>query len=240
MSRKAEGGMLTINAPPLDTESYKQLKQEGLDCFLLWAETFNPVQYAKLHSGKTPKTEQIYRLQSYERAAEAGIEFLAGAFLKGLYNWRLEEIMLCSMDRHLKAELKHGFSIIGTPRYKGVCKKRACKGKCLSLIEPYQMQDDEYILNIALDMLIYSGAIWLQTREPWELNEKIIDLFGGGFIFTMDCSTAPGGYAAKPKGKEQFPVHFYSPELITPKLEEKGIEVKYSWSKEDLKKLQRE
>ncbi|MCX6707008.1 MAG: hypothetical protein NT001_02600, partial [Candidatus Woesearchaeota archaeon] len=60
----AGGGMLTLNAPPLDKDSYKQLKKNGLDCFLLWAETFNPMQYARLHPGHTPKTEQRYRLES--------------------------------------------------------------------------------------------------------------------------------------------------------------------------------
>ncbi|MCX6707009.1 MAG: hypothetical protein NT001_02605, partial [Candidatus Woesearchaeota archaeon] len=153
-----------------------------------------------------------------------------GTFLKGLYDWRTEETMLCSLDRNLKDEFGKGFSIIGTPRY---------KGKTFRAIASYTQSDHEYMLNVALNLLIYNGVIWLQTREPWELNKNMIDTFGGGFIFTLDCSTAPGGYAEKPKGHQQFPVHLYRPGMITSKLNEKGIELVYGWGKKELEEMQK-
>jgi 2-iminoacetate synthase len=219
------GGMLTINAPAVDELSYHKLKNAGLDVMLLWQETFNPMRYQKLHPGNTPKSFQDYRLNVYDRARNAGMEHIAGTFLKGLYDWRVEEQMLCHLDRDLYERQGRGFSMIGTPRIKN--------------FEKYHVSDEDYILNIALDLLIYSGPLWLQTRESWELNSKIYDQFGGGFIQTIDTSTAPGGYAKLGKGKAQFPVHPYQRNVIEKSLMQKGINTVYSWNVQDLSSIQR-
>ncbi len=113
------GGMITSNIPPVDTDSFRRLRQAGLDCFLVWLETFDATQYGRLHARRGPKGNQGYRLDSFDRAREAGVRHVAGAFLKGLFDWRKEEVVLYLLDRHLKTTWGHGFSIIGTPRVKG-------------------------------------------------------------------------------------------------------------------------
>ena len=112
--------MLTTNIPPLDVESLRRLRENGLDCFLVWQETFNPGQYAQASLPREGrKASQGFRLDSMENAIAAGIKHLAGAFLKGLYDWRKEEVLLYLFDRYLKTKNGRGFSIIGTPRVKG-------------------------------------------------------------------------------------------------------------------------
>ena len=160
------GGMLTSNIPPLDVGSFRRLKSAGLDCYLVWLETFNPRQYEQLHYARGPKINQAFRLDSFERAIDAGITHQAGAFLKGLYDWRQEEAVLYLLDRHLKKRNGLGFSIIGTPRLKGEFLRSP-------LVKPYQVSDDEYELNIALDRILFDGILWFQTREPFSLNSRL-------------------------------------------------------------------
>lgn len=146
------GGMLTSNIPPVDVKSFRKLKSVGLDCYLIWLETFNPIQYSKLHHKKGPKANQAFRLDSFEKAIEAGIEHLAGAFLKGLYDWRKEEAFLYLFDKYLKTKNGKGFSIIGTPRLKGDFTKS-------KLVKPYLVSDQDYELNIALDRILFDGVL---------------------------------------------------------------------------------
>ncbi|MDW7760455.1 MAG: radical SAM protein [Acidobacteriota bacterium] len=220
--RERGGGMLTCNIPPVDVACLAQLKTVGLDCFLLWLETFNPDQYAKLHDPRGPKAVQAYRLDSFDSAREAGIEHLAGAFLKGLYDWRKEEVLLYWLDDYLKKKHSRGFSIIGTPRIKGRFQES-------ELIRSYKVSDEDYILNIALDRILFDGINWLQTRESFDFNRRLLNLFGGGVILTLTCSTAPGGYRRRPRSLAQFPV--YNQELAdtVKRLENDGFAVHFDW-----------
>ena len=221
------GGMLTSNIPPVDLNSLKSLKAAGLDCFLLWVETFHPAQYRKLHSNQGPKFNQWFRIRSYEAALAAGIGHVAGAFLKGLYDWRKEEFLLYELDRHLRTRTGKGFSIIGTPRLKGPYLKTR-------LVAPYRVADADYELNIALDRILFDGLIWLQTRETPALNRRLIDRYGAGVVLTLDCSTAPGGYSQPSQRRAQFPVFRQNLNAAVADLENQGYSVIFNWSAETL------
>jgi 2-iminoacetate synthase len=226
------GGMLTTNIPPLDVESLRSLREAGLDCFLVWQETFNPGQYERLHEGQGPKYNQAFRLDAMENAIAAGIPHLAGAFLKGLYDWRREEVLMYLFDRHLKALNGRGFSIIGSPRLKG-----PFAGSPAAL--PFRVTDREYEMNIALDRILFDGILWLQTREPFAFNHNLIRRFGGGVILTLACSTAPGGYAEPASAPAQFPVFNEKLQASVALLEADGFSVRYSWDGQVLSAFQR-
>jgi 2-iminoacetate synthase len=226
------GGMLTTNIPPLDVESLKVLHENGLDCFLVWQETFNPGQYRRLHASEGPKTSQSFRLDSMENSIAAGIKHLAGAFLKGLYDWRKEEVLMYLFDRYLKTKNGRGFSIIGSPRVKGGFAKSP-------LISSYGVTNREYEVNIALDRVIFDGILWLQTREPFDFNRGLISRFGGGVILTLVSSTAPGGYAAPAGAESQFPVFKQDMLNSVALLEADGFDVRYAWDEADISAFQR-
>lgn len=226
------GGMLTTNIPPLDVESLRVLRENGLDCFLVWQEAFHPGQYRKLHARKGPKSRQRFRLDSMENAIAAGIKHLAGAFLKGLSDWRKEEAILYLFDRYLKSKNDRGFSIIGSPRVKGDFAESP-------LIRPYRVSDREYEVNVALDRILFDGILWLQTRESFDFNRGLIRRFGGGVILTLVSSTAPGGYA-KPAGADpQFPVFKQDMLESVKRLEEDGLSVRFAWDEAVLSAFQR-
>jgi len=226
------GGMITSNIPPVDTASFGLLREAGLDCFLVWLETFDSFQYGRLHTSRGPKGNQAYRLDSFDRAREAGVRHIAGAFLKGLFDWRKEEIVLYLLDRHLKTTWGHGFSIIGTPRVKG-------RFLGSSAIHDSRMTDEEYELNIALDRILFDGVLWLQTRESFATNRKLIGRYGGGVILTLTSSTAPGGYAEPATATAQFPVYKQDLDNAVAALTEDGLSVRFGWTPRDLEACQR-
>jgi 2-iminoacetate synthase len=226
------GGMLTTNIPPLDVKSLNLLRENGLDCFLVWQETFHSGQYQKLHARVGPKSKQSFRLDSMENAIAAGIKHLAGAFLKGLYDWRKEEVLLYLFDRYLKTKNGRGFSIIGSPRIKG-------EFAASPLIAPYHVTDREYEVNIALDRILFDGILWLQTRESFEFNRNLLRRFGGGVILTLVSSTAPGGYAQPAGADPQFPVFKQDRLDSVAQLEADGLAVRYAWDEAVLSAFQR-
>ncbi len=226
------GGMITSNIPPVCIEGFGKSKASGLDCFLTWLETFDPGQYSRLHPHNDPKGNQGFRLDAFDRAIEAGVEHMAGAFLKGLFDWRKEEAVLYLLDRYLKARWGHGFSIIGSPRIKG----RFLGSRP---IREYAVSDEEYELNIALDRVLFDGILWLQTREHLDLNRRLINSYGGGVIMTLTCSTAPGGYSKPSEGRAQFPVFLQSLDEAVRKVEDDGFKVRFAWGSGELAGLQR-
>jgi 2-iminoacetate synthase len=227
MLAEAGGGMLTTNIPPLDVESMRRLREQGLDCFLVWQETFNPEQYKRLHIAHGPKGNHAFRIDSMENAIAAGIPHLAGAFLKGLYDWRKEEVVLYLFDRHLKQQRGRGLSIIGTPRVKGPFANAA-------VIRQYAVSDREYELNIALDRVLFDGILWLQTRESFETNLELMKRFGAGVILTILSSTAPGGYAAPAQARPQFPVFKQELDASVAALERAGLTARLAWDAQTL------
>ncbi len=226
------GGMITSNIPPVCTGGFRALRRAGLGCFLVWLETFHPDQYGRLHTERGPKGHQAYRLDSFERAREAGVEHVAGAFLKGLYDWRWEEAMLYQLDRHLHERHGRGFSIIGSPRVKGTF-------TASSLITPHHVSDDDYEINIALDRVLFDGILWLQTRESFDFNRQLIRDLGGGVILTLTSCTAPGGYSKPAVAEAQFPVFKQNLEHAVAALEADGLSVRYGWTASDLGSFQR-
>ena len=229
---EAGGGMLTSNIPPLDAKSLARLGKGGLDCYLSWLETLDTRQYVALHKGKTPKANQAFRLNTFENALGAGIEHVAGAFLKGLHDWRKEEVLLYLFDAYLKDKFGRGFSIIGTPRLKGLFTESP-------LVKAYQVPDEDYELNIALDRVLFDGILWLQTRESPQMNRRLIGHFGAGVILTLDSSTAPGGYSGPPKSAAQFPVFHQKIFEAVSEFEERGFKVVFGWDSQTLASFQR-
>lgn len=225
-------GMITSNIPPVCTKGFTELKSAGLDCFLIWLETFDPDQYARLHVGPGPKAHQAFRLDAFDRAFAAGIEHVAGGFLKGLHDWRKEEAVLYLLDRYLQDRWGRGFSIIGTPRVKG-------RFLGSMMIADTVVDDNAYELNIALDRLLFDGILWLQTRESFELNRRLINAFGGGVILTLTCCTAPGGYSRPAEAPVQFPSFSENHRQTVAQLEQDGLTVRYAWNAHDLARCRR-
>ncbi len=72
---------IQIEIYSLSLEDYRLLVEAGVDGMTMFQETYNPEVYARFHPSG-PKKDYANRVDSYERAAQAGLTFV------GLGDWR--------------------------------------------------------------------------------------------------------------------------------------------------------
>lgn len=217
----AGGGMVGINAESLDESEYRLLHGAGLDFCVLWQETYDRDRYRDLHPGRTKKARFEYRLDSYERMLAGGIRRIGMGVLSGLADWRRDWAMLFAHERHLKKEYGRGADILGLPRLK------PAPGAPL-YHTPFIPSEQEFLALTALHNLLFPDTLpFVSTREPWDMCLK--QAAGGGCLFTLNCSTTPGGYSLPREGC-QFPVNSYDAPEFAPKLREAGFKPEFAWT----------
>lgn len=194
---KAGGGEVGLNFESAGKEDFKLFKEAGLDFATLWQETYHPETYKKMHP-KSRKADMGHRLDVFDRAIQSGVKRVGIAFLGRLYDWRYEVLALFAHGRYLEETYKISPFIIGTPRWV------FAEGNAIE-DEPYEYTDQAWLLAAAIYKLAFPKSLpWFSTRANFELNKKAAK--GGGALFTLDCSTAVGGYTVK-KEFPQFPVY---------------------------------
>jgi 2-iminoacetate synthase len=224
------GGLVALNAEPLETGDYRRLRGAGVDFSLVWMETYDRERYATLHPGVTPKTWFEYRLDCYERMIDGGIERVGMGVLSGLSDWRRDWAMLIHHQAYLRSVYGFGASVLGIPRLK------PARGADLQTT-PFVPSDREFQLAVAIQELFAPEVLpFVSTREEWDLCVAIAS--GGGCLFTFDCSTIPGGYALGRSG-DQFPTASFEPRHFSQLLGEQGLDVSFQWSFEEAAALTR-
>ncbi len=219
------GGLVGISAESLEESEYRRLVNAGLCWSVLWQETYDRDRYAELHPGKTKKSNFEYRLNAYERMLAAGVEHVGIGVLTGLSEWKRDWAMLMVHEQYLQDRCGRGATILGTPRLKlapGALMKEA----------PYTMSRQELLATLALHNLFApTTAPFVSTREDWELCVAMAR--GGGCLFTLNCSTTPGGYSLPHCGC-QFTTQSYDAPIYANKLTSEGLEPVFRWNARDL------
>jgi len=193
---KVGGGEVGLNFESALKEDYKKFIKAGLYFMVLWQETYHPETYKKLHLSNTKKADMDYRLDSFDRAIQSGLKKVSLAFLGGLYDWKFEVLALFSHGKYLEETYGVSPFIIGTPRWKYAKGCVIKKGSDFS--------DENWLLASAIYKLAFPKSLpWFSTREKFELSKEAAK---GGAVFTLDCSTAVGGYTLR-KDSPQFPVY---------------------------------
>lgn len=192
------GGEVGLNFESAKEEVYKLYVESGLHFMVLWQETYHPETYKNLHPANTQKANMDYRLDAFDRAIQAGLKRVSIAFLGRLYDWKYEVLSLCAHGKYLEEQYGVSPFVIGTPRW------RYAEG-CVIKNDLCDYSDEAWLLAAAIYKLVFPNSLpWFSTREKFELSEKAIG--GGGALFTLDCSTAVGGYTIE-KDFPQFPVY---------------------------------
>jgi len=195
---KVGGGEIGFNFESTLKENYKKFVKTGLHFMVLWQETYHPETYKKLHPVNTQKANMNYRLDAFDRAIQGGLKRVSITFLGRLYDWKFEVLALFTHGRYLEKTYGIPPFIIGTPRW------RYAEG-CVIKKDPYEYPDDAWLLAAAIYKLAFPKSLpWFSTRERFKLSKEAAK--GGGALFTLDCSTAVGGYTLK-KDFPQFPVY---------------------------------
>jgi 2-iminoacetate synthase len=219
------GGLVGLSAESLEESDYRRLVDAGLCWSVLWQETYDKARYGELHPGRTKKTNFEYRLETYERMLAAGIEHVGVGVLSGLADWRRDWAMLMLHEEYLKQHYGAGATILGTPRL------NPAPGAVLQ-DSPYALTRQEFLATVALHNLFSpTTAPFVSTRENWDVCVELAR--GGGCLFTLNCSTAPGGYSLQ-RGGCQFTSGSYDAPIYSSKLKSEGLEPVFNWKAEDL------
>ena len=107
---------VNINAPPLDLDGYRKIKQAGIGTYQIFQETYHHETYARMHPAGTRKGNYVYRLDGLSRAMEAGCDDIGIGALFGLYDWRFELLGLVSHALYLQERYGVGPHTISFPR----------------------------------------------------------------------------------------------------------------------------
>jgi 2-iminoacetate synthase len=219
------GGLVAISAEALEEDEYRRLVSAGLSISVLWQETYDRSRYATLHPGRTKKANFVYRMDAYERMLLAGVPHVGIGVLSGLADWRQDWAMLMLHEEYLQRQYGRGATILGTPRL-----KRA-PGALLQE-SPFTPTRQEFLVTVALNNIFSpTTAAFVSTREGWDVCVELAR--GGGCLFTLNCSTTPGGYSLQHSGC-QFTSHSYDAPVYSAKLREGGLEPIFLWNNQDL------
>jgi 2-iminoacetate synthase len=214
------GGLVGISAESFEEKDYRRMVDAGLCWSVLWQETYDKSRYALMHPGKTKKADFEYRLNTYEHMLAAGIEHVGIGVLSGLSDWKRDWAMLMLHEEYLQQHDRRGATILGLPRLK------AAQGAAFQ-DSPFIPGRGEFLAAVALHNLFSPAtAAFVSTREDWDVCLELAQ--GGGCLFTLNCSTTPGGYSLH-QGGCQFAANSYDAPIYAAKLKAQGLYPLFNW-----------
>ena len=220
------GGQVGLSAEAIEESEYRSLVNAGLNWSVLWQETYDKDRYTILHPGKTRKADFDFRVNACERMLAAGVKHVGIGILSGLSDWRRDWAMLMRHEEYLT-------QTIGDVRILGIPRLKLAPGAPLREA-PFLPSRSEFLAMVALHNLFSPAtAPFVSTREDWDLCVELAR--GGGCLFTLNCSTTPGGYSLHHEGC-QFTSHSYDAPTYATKLRGEGLEPVFNWKGQDLLK----
>lgn len=209
-----------LSSEPSTVAEYRRLRDAGLTFSVVWMETYDPQRYRELHPGRQTKTDFFWRLESYERMIEAGLEGIGYGVLSGLSDWRRDWSMLAAHQRWLRRRYGRGPNILGIPRLRPAPGAPYDPGGFLP-------SDGIFRSLVAWHNGLFPEVMpFVSTREPFETCLQLAA--GGGCLFTLNCSTVPGGYTLDRRGA-QFRTGDYDALRFTPRLRAAGLGPDWAW-----------
>jgi 2-iminoacetate synthase len=153
------------------------------------------------------------------------VEHVGIGVLSGLADWRHDWAMLMMHEEYLHRQCSRRATILGIPRLK------PAPGAIFQQ-SPFTPTRQEFLAAVALHNIFSpASAAFVSTREDWELCLELAR--GGGCLFTLNCSTAPGGYSLQ-HGGCQFAAHSYDAPIYAEKLKSEGLVPVFHWRAQDL------
>lgn len=179
---------VNLEIAPMSVEDYTPLVRAGVEGLVVYQETYHEPSYAELHPAG-PKKDFAWRLNTPERAYEAGFRRLGIGALYGLWHWKEEALASAA---HLEYLLKHCWKsqlTISFPRL------RPAAGE----FQPrFDLPDREFIQLVCATRICFPQVgIVLSTRENPAMRDSLIPL--GITMMSAGSHTEPGGYTGQGK-----------------------------------------
>jgi 2-iminoacetate synthase len=179
----------------LALSDYRLLVEAGVDGMTMFQETYNPEIYAQFHPSG-PKKDYANRIDSYERAAQAGLTFVGLGSLLGINDWREEAFYLGLHAAYLQKRYWRSSVAVSFPRM------RPAHG---GLPPPHPVSDANLVqLMCALRAQLPDVTMTLSTRESPGFREHLVRL--AATKMSAGAKTTPGGYTEKTEAEAQFEV----------------------------------
>ena len=174
---------VSLEVGPLETAEYAPLVQAGADGLVVYQETYDRTVYEDLHTAG-PKRNFDWRLETPERACDAGFRRIGIGALFGLSGWRYEALCVAAHAAYLQRHCWKAFLTISVPRL------RPCAGEFQPLTH---LADRELVQLVCAFRLAFPDVgLVLSTREPASLRDGLIPL--GITLLSAGSHTEPGGY----------------------------------------------
>ncbi len=186
----AEFPSVSLEVGPMETNEYRPIRDAGAEGLVVYQETYDRAVYAQMHTAG-PKRDFDWRLETPERAYQAGFHRLGIGALFGLSDWRLEALSVAAHADYLLRHCWKAQLTISLPRL------RPNAGD----FEPLtQMADRELAQLVCAFRLVFPDVgLVLSTREPAKLRDGLIPV--GITLISAGSHTEPGGYTGAGKEK---------------------------------------
>ena len=186
---------VSVEVPSLTLNQYEELHNAGADGLTMFQETYIESLYPSFHPAG-PKSDYLYRLDTPERAARAGMRFIGLGALLGLTDYRIDTFYMCLHAKYLSKKYWRSLISSSFPRI------RHAAGE----YKPAYNVSDRNLLQLifAYRMFLHDAGINISTREPAPLRDKLVYL--GATIMSAGSKTEPGGYSAAQADAAQFSI----------------------------------
>ncbi len=180
---------------PMEVDEYKTLVKNGANGLTIYQETYNKEMYDKVHiSGR--KKDYQYRLNTPDRAMQAGFRKVGLGALLGLYDWRYEAIALAIHVDYLRRHYWQQEITLSFPRINPISPNYKI---------PFFVTDKNFVKMLCILRILYPDiGFLLSTRERPDLRDKLINLCITQI--SAGSKTTPGGYKLKVESDGQFDV----------------------------------
>ncbi|MCI6278279.1 MAG: 2-iminoacetate synthase ThiH [Bacteroidales bacterium] len=205
---------LSIEVQPMSVEDYKKVVDAGVSSLSVYQETYNEANYKTYHP-RGLKSDFRFRLETPERAAEAGMKKIGIGALLGLDDWYADAYCTALHLKYLEKRFWETRYSISLPRLRPE----------VGGFEPKEPVDDKSMVQLicAFRILSQTTDITLSTREAAPFRDMAIRL--GINSVSAGSSTQPGGYAHPQKELEQFEINdSRTPEEMIAAIKEQGYE----------------
>ncbi|OGI01410.1 MAG: [FeFe] hydrogenase H-cluster radical SAM maturase HydG [Candidatus Melainabacteria bacterium GWF2_37_15] len=194
---KGEVRRININIAPLSIEDFKRLKTFNIGTYQSFQETYNHETYKAMHPSGL-KANYEYRVETMDRAFQAGLNDVGVGVLYGLTDYRFEVLAQLAHAEYLDKTYGTGPHTISMPRIE------PAKGSEIADQPPHAVSDIEFKKIVAVLRLAvpYTGLI-LTTRERAEFRKEVLEL--GVSQMSAGSKTNPGGYHEE-DSTEQFQI----------------------------------
>jgi 2-iminoacetate synthase len=182
---------VSLEVGPMEMNEYRPMVEAGADGLVVYQETYDQTIYEQVHTAG-PKRNFDWRLDTPERAYEAGFRRLGIGALYGLADWRSEAISVAMHCDYLLRNCWKSQVTISLPRLR----PHAGEFQPLTQIADRQLVQ----LVCALRLTFPDAGLVLSTREPARLRDGLFPL--GITHISAGSHTEPGGYTGA--GKENI------------------------------------